>query len=80
MTISSFILLVVFLYCVWFFITILRIPEEDYNRHRELILYPENDILGNTTTSMSMGQDGKIQFKKRASIGATKLLLHKAWN
>ena len=75
----SFISLVIFLYFLYLFIIILGISDEDYDKHRELLLHPEDDILGNTTTSISMGYDGKLIIKKRASIGATKVLLHKAW-
>lgn len=79
MTLGSFISFLIFLYCVYMFIIILGISNEDYDRHRELLLHPENDLLGNTITSMSMGENGQLKFNKRASIGATKRLLHKAW-
>lgn len=79
MTLGSFLSFVAFLYFVYMFIIVLGIDEGSYDRHRELILHPERDTLGDTVTSMSMGADGKLKFKKRASIGATKRLLHKAW-
>lgn len=64
------------LYLFYISYLLLRISDEDYKRHRNLVLHPENDILGDTITSLSMGKDGLI-IKKRASDGATKRFLNK---
>lgn len=78
--ITNLILITIFLYIVWMFITFSKMSNADYDTHRELLLHPDNDSLENTMTSISMGFDGKLRTKKRVSIGTTKLLLHKAWD
>lgn len=74
--------LVVFMFSCYLgliFMTILLMTYEEYQTHRNLLLHPERDFLGNITTSITM-VNGKLQIKKRASIGATKRLLHKVWS
>lgn len=71
--IKFFLLPFVFFYFCYLAVTFFSIPIEKYNRHRELLKHPENDILGDTKTSISM-VDGELKIKKRASIGATKRL------
>ena len=68
------------LYLMWLGTTFWMMDDEDYNRHRELILYPENDVLGNTVTTLYKDEDGNLKVRKRVSIGATKRLLNKVWN
>ncbi len=72
--------IVVGLYLIWLGLTFWMMDDEDYTRHRELILYPENDVLGNTTTTLYKDEDGNLKVRKRVSIGATKRLLNKVWN
>ena len=68
------------LYVLWLGITIAKMTDEEYSRHRNLILHPEEDFLGNTTTSIVMDKDGNIIKRVRCSLGATKRLLHKVWD
>lgn len=71
--IKFFLLPFLFFYFCYLAVTFINIPTEKYKRHRELLKHPENDILGDTSTSISM-VGGKLKIKKRASDGATKRL------
>ena len=76
--ILSIIFIVLALYFLFISLTMILMSDEDYNRHRKLLLHPELDAMGDTITSVSI-KDGKWVVKKRASIGATKRLLHNVW-
>jgi len=54
--------------------------DEDYNRYRNLLLNPEDDINGDTTMTLYKDNDGNLKIRKRVSIGASKRLLNKVWN
>jgi len=68
------------LYMLWTGLTLFKMTDEEYSRHRQLLLHPEEDHTGDTTTSILMDKDGNVIRRVRCSLGATKRLLHKVWN
>lgn len=67
------------LYLILIGITLATMSNEEYAKHRELVLHPKSDYSGNTTTSIIM-KDGHVVRRVKCSIGATKRLLNNVWN
>jgi len=68
------------LYLLWTGLTLAKMSNEEYSRHRQLLLHPEEDHMGNTTTSILMDSNGNVIRRVQCSLGATKRLLHKVWD